>query len=279
MLEQRPLAPRILRIFGFGFLALAITALAGGIWGALLVANLRTGPAVPWAVAVMAPLLWLMWNYLAEKGWPRSTSDVRRRYLRANPGPLATYVWSFAAGGLAVVALAGYWIVFSQLVKMPPNVIPGLTGYPPLTLGLVVLMASLIAPFIEEAAFRGYFQVVLERDFRAPLAVVITSIFFAVAHLNHGIVWPKILVYFPVGVTFGATAYLTNSYLPAIPPHMFGDLVFFLFVWPHDAARKQVWDSGPDSWFWIHVAQSVVFTVFALWAFMQLAKRPRLSGT
>src|SRR6516164_8501687 len=84
MEEERSIATRALSIFGFGLLALAITILMGGIWSALLVANLRSSPAVPWSVPVMAFLLWLMWNYLGGKGWPRSTSDARRRYLRAN---------------------------------------------------------------------------------------------------------------------------------------------------------------------------------------------------
>jgi hypothetical protein len=80
------------------------------------------------------------------------------------------------------------------------------------------------------------------------------------------------LVYFLVGVVFGVTAYLTNSTLPAILPHMVGDLIFFTLVWPHDAARSLVRDTGTDNWFWIHVAQAVVSTVLALWTFQHLAR-------
>ena len=109
--EGRSFATRALSIIGFGLLAFAITVLAGGIWGALLVANLRGSPAVPWSVPAMALMLWLMWRYLGGKGWPLSTSDARRHYLRANRKSARTYLWSFAAGVLSVVALAGYWIV------------------------------------------------------------------------------------------------------------------------------------------------------------------------
>jgi membrane protease YdiL (CAAX protease family) len=52
--------------------------------------------------------------------------------------------------------------------------------------------------------------------------------------------WPKLLVYFLAGIAFGVKAYLTNSTLPAILPHMIGDLTFFTLVWPHDAARRLV---------------------------------------
>lgn len=272
MEEERSFATRAFSIIGFGLLAFAITVLAGGIWSALLVSNLRSSPTVPWSVPAMALLLWLMWSYLGGKGWPRSTSDARRHYLRANRKSAWTYLWSLAAGGLSVVALAGYWIVLFRLVKMPPNALPDVSGYPRMTVALMILMGSLVAPFIEEAGFRGYFQVALEREFRGSVAVTVSSLVFAFAHFAHGILWPKFLVYFLVGVAFGATAYLTNSTLPAILPHMIGDLTFFTLVWPHDAARQLVLDSGTDNWFWIHVAQAIVFTVLAVWAFQRLAR-------
>jgi membrane protease YdiL (CAAX protease family) len=275
MEKEGSFATRPLSIIGFGLLAFAITILAGGIWSALLVTNLQRSPAVPWSVPVMGLLLWLMWSYLGGKGWPQSTSDARRHYLRANRRSARTYLWSFAAGVLSVVALAGYWIVLFRLVKMPPNALPDVSSYPRMTVALMILMGSLVAPIMEEAGFRGYFQVALEREFRGSVAVAVSSLVFALAHFAHGILWPKLLVYFLVGVAFGATAYLTNSTLPAIVPHIIGDLTFFTLVWPHDAARRLVFDSGTDIWFWIHVAQAIVFTLLAVSAFQRLARESR----
>ena len=275
MEKEGSFATRALSIIGFGVLAFAITILAGGIWSALLVTNLQRSPAVPWSVPVMGLLLWLMWSYLGGKGWPQSTSDARRHYLRANRRSARTYLCSFAAGVLSVVALAGYWIVLFRLVKMPPNALPDVSSYPRMTVALMILMGSVVAPFMEEAGFRGYFQVALEREFRGSVAVAVSSLVFALAHFAHGILWPKLLVYFLVGVAFGATAYLTNSTLPAIVPHIIGDLTFFTLVWPHDAARRLVFDSGTDIWFWIHVAQAIVFTLLAVSAFQRLARESR----
>lgn len=275
MEKERSFATRALSIIGFALLAFAITVLAGGVWSALLVTNLRSSPTVPWSVPVMALLLWLTWSYLGGKGWPQSTSDARRRYLRANRRSRQTYLWALVAGALSVIALAGIWIVLFRLVKMPPNALPDTSSYPRMTVALMILMGSLVAPFMEEAGFRGYFQVALEREFHGSVAVIISSLVFAFAHFSHGILWPKLSVYFLVGITFGATAYLTNSTLPAILPHIIGDLTFFVLVWPHDAARRLVRDSGTDNWFWIHVAQGVVFTVLAIWAFRRLARGQR----
>jgi membrane protease YdiL (CAAX protease family) len=128
-------------------------------------------------------MLWLMWGYLGGKGWPQSTSDTRRHHLRAKRRSARTYLWSFAAGVLSVVALAGYWIVLFRLVKMPPNSLPDVSSYPRITIALMILMGSLVAPFMEEAGFRGYFQVALEREFRGSVAVAVSSLVFAFAHM------------------------------------------------------------------------------------------------
>jgi len=173
---------------------------------------------------------------------------------------------------LSIVALAGYWIVLFQFVKMPPNVVPDFSSRPLLITLPIVMMASLVSPITEESAFRGYCQVILEREFPSTMAVVISSALFALAHVTHGLLWPKLLVYFLVGLVFGVPAYLSNSILPSIPVHIIGDLTFFTLVWPHDAARHLMWEAGPDAWFWIHLVQAVVFSALAIAAFVRLAK-------
>jgi membrane protease YdiL (CAAX protease family) len=273
MEEERSFSTRTLKVVGFGLLALSITILAGGIWSTLLVTNLRISPAVPWSVPAMAFLLWLAWSYLGGSGWPRSTSEARRRCLRANRKSGETYLWAWVAGVLSVVALSGIWIVLFRLVKMPPNMLSDVSSYPRMTVALMILMGSLVSPFMEEAGFRGYFQGALEREFRAPLAIVISSVVFALAHgPTQGFLWPKLLFYFFVGIAFGATAYLTHSTLPAIPVHFVGLLIFFTLIWPRDATRRLVLESGTDNWFWIHLGQAIVFTVLAVWAFRRLAE-------
>lgn len=141
-----------------------------------------------------------------------------------------------------------------------------------LTTALMLVMASLVSPLTEEAAFRGYCQSVLERELSGPAAVAISSLLFALAHVTHGLFWPKLLVYFLAGVAFGVMANVTNSILPGIAVHILADLTFFTLVWPHDAARRLVWQGGADAWFWAHAAQAVIFTALAILAFRQLAR-------
>ena len=93
----------------------------------------------------------------------------------------------------------------------------------------------------------------------------------------HGFLWPKLLVYFLVGVVFGVMAHVANSTVPAIPVHIIGDLTFFTLVWPYDAARRLVWEGGADRWFWIHVVQGIIFTTLAIPAFLKLSRISKCS--
>src|SRR5512133_1119658 len=84
-------------IVKLGSFALVLTVLTGGVWTVLLIANLATSPTIPWAVIVMAVLLWLLWRYLDGKGWPQSTSQTRHHRLRARPVQRPVFLWSMAA--------------------------------------------------------------------------------------------------------------------------------------------------------------------------------------
>ena len=253
--------------------AFTILFVGQAIWGGLLAANFRNSPqAPPWSVLPMAVVLWAIWTYLGGRWWPPQTSEARRRGLRANPVSATGFLLSFLAGALAIVALAGFWIVFFQLVKTPPNASVDPSKYPLLTIVLLVVMSSLVSPIVEEIAFRGYCQQILERHFSGTVAVLLSSLLFMLAHANHGWYWTKLSVYFLAGIVFGAIARLTNSILTSLPVHIFADLTFFTLIWPRDASRVLVSAGGADQWFWAHVVQAVVFTCLAILLFGRLAK-------
>ena len=252
-----------------GAFALVLTMLAGGIWSALLVVNLRATPAIPWSVAVMATLLWLAWRVL--RGTPS-----RRRRLRAVPVPKPVFVWALVAGLLSIAALSGLWIVLSQLVHAKGNALPDFSRYPAVVVVLVIAMAALTTAAAEEAGFRGYFQGALEARFGGPLAIVIGALVILPAHgLTQGFAITTIVFYICVDVMLGLTAYLTQSIVPGFVVHVAGLIVFFALIWPFDAGRRFVGADGPDTWFWIHVAQLLGCGVLSVLAFRYLA---RLTG-
>jgi membrane protease YdiL (CAAX protease family) len=271
---SRPIAFGPIAVIWSGLLALFVTVFAGAIWASLLILNLSTGPSIPWSPFVMAVVLWFMWRYLGGRGWPQSTAQIRRILLRANPVSARVFAWSLIAGVFSIVALVGYWTVLYQLVPMAGTILPDYSKYPLLIVVLSVLMGSLVSPLAEESGFRGYFQVILESRYRAPVAIIVSSLVFALAHvLTHP--WPTAGVFFLAGLVFGTIAFLTNSIWPGIAVHVLGDATFFIFVWPHDTAHRLIWQTGPDSSFWFSVAQALVFTVLAIIAFRQLARNGR----
>lgn len=143
--------------------------------------------------------LWLAWPYLGGKGWPQKTAAARRRYLRAKPVSALVYFWTFLTGVLAIISLAGLWIVLSSYqdaAECSSRVFQISCAH---CFGLHP-DGLLVSPLMEEAGYRGYLQVALEGDFRVPVALLLSSLFFALAHLNHGVLAPKLLVYFLVGI-------------------------------------------------------------------------------
>jgi membrane protease YdiL (CAAX protease family) len=268
----------LLKALLFAVMAIVVTAVVGGVWSALLSVNLATSPAIPWSVAVMALLLWLLWRYLGGAGWPRSTADARRRYLRARRTSGRVFAWAVAAGLLSIVALAGLWVVLFQVTNLPARALPDYSKYPLVTVALALVMASLVGAVVEESTFRGYTQGVLEGAVGGAAAILITTLVMAPEHaFTQGFVWPVLLFYAFVDVMLGATALLTQSILPGLVTHAIGLLVFFTVVWPGDALRSLAGSGDASTWFWIHGAQTLAFAILAILAFIQLAREARRS--
>jgi membrane protease YdiL (CAAX protease family) len=258
-----------------GLFAVAFTGVVSGVWAGLLIANLRLTPTVPWAVVPMALVLWAAWSLLGGQWGFRRSKAARAAYLRAGPLPTATMLWAVAAGLLAIVALAGFWIVLHALVRTPTNPLANLSQYPLFTIVVALAMAAISGGVSEEAGFRGYFQGTLEKHGLGWGAVVIAALVMAPVHAQtQGFVWPNLVFYLLVDGMLGALAYLTKSIRPGVVVHAIGLFVFFAIVWPRDAARPMLSASGDHAWFWLHVAQTVVFAALSLAAFVRLARRP-----
>lgn len=269
----RPWYGRILAAAWAAILGIVIALFGQGVWSALIAANLATTPAIPWAVAVMAVVLWLIWQYLGGRWWPQSTSDARRRRLRANALPANVFGWALLAGALSIVALAGWWLLVSRLAEIWGSVLPDMSTYPWLTTALAVTMGTLVSPILEQAGFWGYCQAMLEREFSGPTAVVVTAILFALLPHPpmHVVLWPKLILFFFTGLTFGVMAYLTKSILPGMLVHIFGLLAFFTLVFRAQASQIAA-QPRAEAWLWIYAAQMLVFATLAIVAFARLRR-------
>jgi membrane protease YdiL (CAAX protease family) len=266
----------IVTVLSTGALAVLMTAVVSGVWSGLLLANLAATPGLPWAVIVMALVLWLLWSYLGGRWGPSRTSDARRALLRGGALPPRLMAWAVIAGVLSIVALAGVWIVLHQLVATPTNPLPDFSRLPLVTVAASLVMASISGAVSEEAGFRGYFQGALERRGAGAWAVLIAALVMAPQHaLTQGFAWPNLLFYLLVDGMLGALVFATGSIRPGIVVHAIGLLTFFTLVWPHDRNRPLIWAHGADLWFWIHAAQALAFGAASLVAFVHVVRLAR----
>jgi uncharacterized protein len=209
-------------------------ALAGTLpWATLAAMILRSPHSPPWEVPAMALYLVVFWRYLNGWGWPKSTSLFRRESLRARS--LSSDVWatSLAAGVLALAIVVALQSAISQLVHMPASPGPALSSYPWYTVLPALVMGGAVAGFVEESAFRGYMQSMIERRHGPVVAIVVVSVVFAATHFGHGVAQtlPRLPFYFAVGVIYGVLTCRTGSILPALVIHAIGDVLDFLMAW------------------------------------------------
>jgi membrane protease YdiL (CAAX protease family) len=232
-------------------------------------ANLHYFPSVPWAVPPIALYLWFLWRYLGK--W-------RRTSLRANPLPVRVWAWALLAGTLGIATLVTALRVANRLIALPEQKPPDLSGIPVITLLALLLMSSIFAGVVEEAAFRGYMQRPIEKRHGPLVAILITGVMFAVAHLDFT---PVLLPYYvAVAAIYGLVTYLTNSILPAVVLHAGGNIYSNTDLWlrgraewqASSGASKLIWESGTDTAFWIAAGAVIVLAGATLWAYFMLAR-------
>ncbi len=212
---------------------LVVTLLAGSTpFGLLLPLNAEHHPEIPWLavgelVFVLGFLTWL-------SGWgpPRSTAKARSFHLRLwrreedRPGGSGAAVLPII--GL-IIAIDLFYILASNAAG--PRALPDVSGYPTTSIRIsALIMGALLSGVGEEAGFRGVMQSQLER-FGPTVAIAVTSVMFAAAHLTHGwSVVPLMPGYFLLSVLYGLLAYRTGSILPGMALHALGDLAVAYFV-------------------------------------------------
>jgi membrane protease YdiL (CAAX protease family) len=244
-------------------------------WSILLGLNLKFAASIPWTVPAMVVLLWAYWRYLAGKGWPRSTAETRRASLRVHRVSGTLWVWALTAGVLSVASVVNLQLVYARLVRVPIERVPDLSRYPSITVLCALLMSAAVTGFMEEAGFRGYMQVPIERRYGPWTASIVVAAMFGLFHFSHGFAHtvPRLPYYFAISVAYSAIAYLSNSLLPVVVIHACGDALEFLYVWFRGVppARPLLWQSGPNISFWIHLGLGAFLVVLAIGAFRKLA--------
>jgi len=259
----------------------AVVAIVGTVtWALLVKANLALLPGVPWSVLPALALLWLYWRYLRGEWWPRSTSEIRKRTLRANPISADAWASAIFAGIIGLGALLLLMRVMNRMVKLPQQQLTALEPIPPITLLFLLLMGSIVAGVVEEAAFRGYMQGPIEKRHGPVVGILITGILFGFAHFSHPETTMVLMpFYVGVAVVYGMMAYLTNSILPGMVLHAIGDIFGGLDLITRGQSEWQtsakpaplIWETGADASFWISCILFIIALAAAIWAYFSLA--------
>ena len=144
---------------------------------------------------------------------------------------------------------------------------------PSFTLISILLMVSVIAGIVEEAAFRGFMQGPIEKRHGVVTAIAIVSILFGVAHLtdwNPSMTAARMFFIVLASILYGIMVHLTNSILPGLVLHATGNAIGIVWIWLL-SKRPNAAASSVDAQFWAYCVIALVFGVAAVWAFRRLA--------
>ena len=261
-----------------------VVLLAGSVpWGGLSALNRRIGTTVPWVILPMAVYLALYWGFLSGRWGDPERAAARPANLRANRLPPGMWGRSLAAGALGFAALLALLALAARLVRLPatpPIVMPA--AMPVITAFLLIVMQSIVAGVTEEAAFRGYMQSPIERQYGVIIAIVVNGVIFGLLHFSSHLndVLLMLPYYVAVAAVYGGLTWATDSILPALVLHSVGDIVVLTRLWVtgrpewqiFETAPSLVWEHGVDASFAITTAVFIVFVVCTTLSYLALRR-------
>ena len=142
-------------------------------------------------------------------------------------GALPVWNWFAFAIATPMVGLVTWFVASHFLTDMGENleVLNRIMGsFGGSRLPLVFLLIALIPGVVEELLFRGYVQTRLLARLPAGVAILISSVLFAIAHMDpiHS------LLVLPLGIWMGVVAWQAKSILPAMLCHIVNNSVSIL---------------------------------------------------
>lgn len=192
-------------------LPIPLRAIVSGLLIALTAANvwplLLLKLAVPLAVIAEGIFLALYLWWAAGGGPPRGTQAVRATAFRRCTLSRRQWSWGIIAALFFAATIHSSIALLFRLVSFPMAAFRH--GYdfsfiPSLPLKwLAVVVSAISAAICEETGFRGYMQRPIEQRHGAPIAILISSLFFLALHLTKA--WAT-LGMIPIGVWRRRTA-------------------------------------------------------------------------
>jgi len=273
---------------GWARLPTALRAIISGLLMALIPANvwplllLNLGVPLAAIVEVVFLALYVWW---ASGGGPPRTAQAARAtaFRRGTPTP-KRWSWGLIAALFFAVSIHASIVLLFRIVPYP--VAAFRQGYdfsfiPSLPLRWIAVVVSAASSGIcEETGFRGYMQRPIEQRHGAPVAILISSLFFTTLHLTKG--WAMagmVPIVFGAGVLLGVLAWSSGSLIFGIIGHVVMDIGLFAYWWTGIAgtfAARPLSETGVDQPFLIACAVWAMSLVVVFLAISRLrGKTPR----
>jgi membrane protease YdiL (CAAX protease family) len=260
---------------------LLITLAAVNVWPPLL---LTLG--VPLAAFAEAIFLGLFLWWTGGGGPPGKTGAARAMAFRSGTLSPRQWFWGligaffFAATIHASIVLLFRFVLFPMAAFRHGYDISFIPSQPLRWLAVVVSATS--AGICEETGFRGYMQRPIEQRHGAPVAILISSLFFMALHLTKAWATPGMVpIVFGAGVLLGLLAWSSGSLIPGMIGHVVMDIGLFAYWWTGiagDFTARTITDAGVDRPFVIACAAFTISLFMVLFAISRLRRRVHTSS-
>src|ERR1700719_3307699 len=266
-------------------LPVSLRAIVSGLLIALVAANLwpvlLVSVGVPLATISEAVFLSLYVWWAGGGGPPRKTQDSRAFAFRRRALSSTRWFWGIVAAVFFAVTIHAAIVLLFRFFPFPKEAFRH--GYnfsfiPSLPLKwLAVVVSATSAGICEETGFRGYMQRPIEQRHGAPIAILVSSLFFTLLHLNK--TWATlgmVPIVFLAGLLLGLLAWSAGSLVPGMIGHVMMDIGFFAYWWTGiagDFTARPITETGVD------VSFSIACVVFIASLFIVLHAISKLRRT
>ena len=271
-------------------LPIALRAIISGLLIALVSANvwplLLLNLGMPLAAITEAIFLALYVWWAGGGGPPRTTQAARATAFRRGTLSPRQWSWGLVAALFFVVTIHAALVLLFRIVPFP--VAAFRQGYdfsfiPSLPLRWIAVVVSAVSAGIcEETGFRGYMQRPIEQRHGAPVAILISSLFFTTLHLTKG--WAMagmVPIVFGAGVLLGLLAWSSGTLVFGMIGHVVMDIGLFAYWWTGIAGTftaRPITETGVDRSFLIASAVFATSLFFVLLAISKLRQKNPSTG-
>ena len=254
---------------------LLIALVAANVWPVLLVSL-----GVPLATISEAVFLSFYIWWAGGGGPPRKTQDSRAFAFRRRALSSTRWFWGIVAAVFLAVTIHAAIVLLFRFFPFPKEAFRH--GYnfsfiPSLPLKwLAVIVSATSAGICEETGFRGYMQRPIEQRHGAPIAILVSSLFFTLLHLNK--TWATlgmVPIVFLAGLLLGLLAWSAGSLIPGMIGHVMMDIGLFAYWWTGiagDFTARPITETGVDVSFSIACVVFIASLLIVLYAISTLRR-------